>query len=267
MKRISFAIVVLNLAIFWAACNKGAEKTQVLILEPITLRDSSGVCGDGNCFQADINYLTAKGGETNVAQGISDTIRKFVIRDILGFAMDTELPPKVEDALKLARTEYNRQVAEQEKEQDAFPIRFSFEIDTKETYRSTKALSIEQFYASYLGGAHPNSEKRLLVFDIHTAKIINLKNIVADSANFMKIVETYLRKEHEIPANQSLRDAGFFFDDNETTLPLPVDYAITANGLRFVYNPYEIAAYAMGMTEFEIPFAELEKVLKLDLLK
>jgi hypothetical protein len=82
----------------------------------------------------------------------------------------------------------------------------------------------------------------------------------------MKIVEQYVRKAHEIPANQSLTDAGFLFGE-EQNLPLPIDFAIKEKSLLIMYNAYEIAAYAMGATALEIPLIELEKVLKLDLLK
>ncbi len=32
--------------------------------------------------------------------------------------------------------------------------------------------------------------------------------------------------------------------------------------ITFVYNPYEIAPYAMGSTELIIPFSDIEKLLK-----
>ena len=83
----------------------------------------------------------------------------------------------------------------------------------------------------------------------------------------MKIVEQNLRKEREVPANQSLTEAGLLFDSFEGKMPLPIDYCLTEKGLKIFYNTYEITAYAVGPTEMEIPLSQLEKILNLELLR
>ena len=40
------------------------------------------------------------------------------------------------------------------------------------------------------------------------------------------------------------------------------NFALTKDGLKFVYNPYEIAPYAMGQQEIVIPYSELKSLLK-----
>jgi hypothetical protein len=271
MKKFAFAsFLFLIVLITCFSCGKTPAKSTPITFESITLRDSLGKCaddGDGNCFQVSINYLVAKGGDAAVASAISDTIQRFVIQDLMFLASDSLLPTKVDVALKAARAEYEKEVKEQAKEENPFNIKFNLDVTMAELYRTAKTISIEQQCYTYSGGAHPNSETRLLVFDTRNGKLITLKEVLKDSAAFMKIVEENLRKEHEIPANQSLTEAGLLFDTFEGKLPLPVDYCLTEKGLKVFYNPYEIASYAMGPSSMDIPLSALEKVLNLELLR
>ena len=40
------------------------------------------------------------------------------------------------------------------------------------------------------------------------------------------------------------------------------NFIIGEETLTFIYNPYEIAPYNMGMTELIIPYSDIEKILK-----
>ncbi len=271
MKKIAFASLLFLIGLITCfSCGKTPAKSTPITFESITLRDSLGKCsddGDGNCFQINLTYLVAKGGDAAVASAISDTIQRFVIQDLMSFTSDSLLPNKVDVALKAARAEYEKEVTEQAKEENPFHVRYNLDVTTTELYRTAKTISIEQQCYVYSGGAHPNGETRLLIFNTTNGKMITLKEIMKDSVTFMKIVEENLRKVREIPANESLTDAGLLFDEFGGKLPLPVDYCLTAKGLKVIYNPYEIASYAAGPTEMEIPLAALEKVLNLELLR
>jgi Deacetylase PdaC/Protein of unknown function (DUF3298) len=267
MKKNSFVAICAIISLFLASCGKSPAKVTPLTFDTITIRDSTGNCGDGNCFTSDINYIVAKGGDEAITKSINDSLRQSIINDIMVFVSDSLRPSKVEDALQLFRKEYDKQVAEQAKEPEPFRVSYALDLNMTQSYQNAKVVCISQGYYSFSGGAHPNTEERLFVFDLKTAKLINMKDIVKDSVGFMKIVEAQVRKVHEIPANQTLHEFGFLFGEENASLPLPVDYSLNDNKLRIVYNPYEIAAYAFGPTDFEIPLADLDKVLKLDLLK
>ena len=40
------------------------------------------------------------------------------------------------------------------------------------------------------------------------------------------------------------------------------NFTLTPKGLKFLYNVYEIKAYAFGVTELEIPYEDLKEILK-----
>lgn len=40
------------------------------------------------------------------------------------------------------------------------------------------------------------------------------------------------------------------------------NFALTKEGIKFIFNPYEIAPYAMGQQEFTIPYSALQAIAK-----
>ncbi len=59
-----------------------------------------------------------------------------------------------------------------------------------------------------------------------------------------------------------LNDAGYWFDKNN--FELNDNFLIKKNGLLFVFNPYEIAAYVYGAIEVFIPYKEIKDLIKDD---
>jgi len=57
-------------------------------------------------------------------------------------------------------------------------------------------------------------------------------------------------------------EAGFYFDNDVFTLT--DNFAITKKGLKFVYNPYEVAPYALGQQEIMIPYALIKELIRKD---
>jgi len=55
-------------------------------------------------------------------------------------------------------------------------------------------------------------------------------------------------------------EAGFYFEND--VFKLTANFAITKEGLKFLYNPYEIAPYALGQQEIIIPYAALGELIK-----
>jgi hypothetical protein len=72
-------------------------------------------------------------------------------------------------------------------------------------------------------------------------------------------VEKKFREVREIESSISIADAGFFWGDS---FGLPQNFALQEDGVYFYYNPYEAAAYALGATEFTIPYEELKEVIR-----
>lgn len=142
-----------------------------------------------------------------------------------------------------------------------FPRTWFKEINLKVAAQSAGLVSFEHNVTDYTGGAHGNygtyfynyslSKKRAFkLSDLFTGQNIEKLNTVA---------ENIFRRNEGLSKTASL-DENYFFDDGR--FRLNENFLITKNGLKFLYNPYEIKAYAAGTTELVIPYHDFDNLLK-----
>lgn len=127
--------------------------------------------------------------------------------------------------------------------------------------QQAKYLSALVTYVNYEGGAHPNSNFTYLNYDpVNHVEVILDSLIVPDGMpKLTAIAETIFRKNEKLSPTASLKDNYFFENDK---FSLNQNFTITKAGLKFLYNPYEIKAYAFGITELLIPFADLKDIAR-----
>ena len=113
----------------------------------------------------------------------------------------------------------------------------------------------------YEGGAHGINQRLIMNFDSKTGEQIELKDVFVpgfeqplnDILLKALIAETGSKDEND------LREKGYLYSMD---MFASANFVLGKSGITFVYNPYEIAPYAMGMTELELSYDELEKILK-----
>ena len=152
--------------------------------------------------------------------------------------------------------EYTAEAKTRAEEDDSEPFITPWSIETygTVTFESPKLVSIELSTYSYTGGAHPNTTVTLLNYDTKTGKAITIKDLVKDQRKLVQLAEKKFRETHEIAPNASLNEQGFFWDGK---FQLPQNIGLSGEGIWFFYNSYEIAAYAVGPTEFVLSWEEL----------
>ena len=67
------------------------------------------------------------------------------------------------------------------------------------------------------------------------------------------------RQKEGIPKDKSINHTGFMFEQD--SFYLPENMGFTKEGLKLLYNPYEVASYADGPIEFTLTHAEIKKYL------
>jgi hypothetical protein len=122
-------------------------------------------------------------------------------------------------------------------------------------------LSVRSRLVSYMGGAHPNTVFSYLNYNTTSKREISLESLLLPGtiAKLTAVAEEIFRKNEKLGPTSSLKD-GYFFEKN--TFSLNHNFSITAEGLKFLYNPYEIKAYVYGTTELLIPFSALKDIAK-----
>jgi hypothetical protein len=113
----------------------------------------------------------------------------------------------------------------------------------------------------YTGGAHGNQSYRYLNYDLKAHRLIKLDELFKPGTKpeLVKIAEAIFRKNEGLSPTASLAN-GYFFTNNQ--FALNENFLILADGIEFLYNPYEIKPYASGKTRLMIPYAQIKALIR-----
>lgn len=262
MKMLRIAsLLILVIAASSCKNNKSSDDqrdNEPLVFEERIFNMESSSCktDSTHCASVTATYPIAAQGKTEVVTAINDTIMKHVRETVNVFSETPEdTPITLEDAAAGFIGEYEKSRAEDPE----YTTQWAIETMGKVLYQSPELVSIQIENYSYAGGAHPNSYILLLNFDAKTGKKFDPVERVTDVKKLMTLAEAKFREARELGPNANLTEEGFFWDGS---FILPENIAVTGKGLYFMYNPYEVAAYVMGPTEFTITYDELNDIWK-----
>ncbi|MBN1633683.1 MAG: DUF3298 domain-containing protein [Ignavibacteria bacterium] len=129
-----------------------------------------------------------------------------------------------------------------------------------------EVLDMSDFCISYVihnynftGGAHPNGYTRYLNFNPSSGKILDLDDIFKGGyeKKLNKLLEQKFRKEFDLSPEAPLTEMLF-----ENKIEHNNNFAISDNSIIFLYNRYEIAPYVFGEITLEVPYEEINNILK-----
>ncbi|MCD8186649.1 MAG: DUF3298 and DUF4163 domain-containing protein [Rikenellaceae bacterium] len=106
----------------------------------------------------------------------------------------------------------------------------------------------------YLGGAHGIGHVSCLTFDTRTGKVRNPLSLFDDPDSLLCLNRLFFVETVPLQADQ------LFMPVEE--LPLPENMLLDSAGLHMFYDPYEIAPYASGPTEYMIPLENIRDILR-----
>lgn len=140
------------------------------------------------------------------------------------------------------------------------PAPYSFDISLKKSCETGKYVTYNVFSYSYLGGAHGSSMQYALNIAKSTGKAVGTVIDNSMTKAMQKLlrhgVAEYFKAQGETIADKDL-DGHLFIDNG--IIPLPAyNPELTPEGLRFVYQQYEIGPYAIGMVTFTVPYDKVK---------
>ncbi|RYC70268.1 MULTISPECIES: DUF3298 and DUF4163 domain-containing protein [Spirosoma] len=127
-------------------------------------------------------------------------------------------------------------------------------------FSNENVLTVKMETYAYTGGAHPNSNQSFFTFNRETGQPLNLSDMVSDTVALLGVVEKAFRKQQQLLPQYNLEERGYFLHDGRFFLPANV--GLSPKGMIFYYNPYEIAAYAVGPIEVTVPYEQLNGILR-----
>lgn len=139
---------------------------------------------------------------------------------------------------------------------------WTIEITATALYNTPIVATIDISEFAYTGGAHPNSRRRLVSFDVSTGQLLGIDDLTTDVAALTALVEDRLYLDRDLGHDGDLEAAGFWIPEGGFTLPDNI--GVVAEGLLVHWDAYEIAPYSMGPIDVTIPSADLHEITTRD---
>jgi hypothetical protein len=234
----------------------GCEKKESLSFSSESFTEESlELCKEVSCPKVTVNYIEAV-GELTVSEKINAKIKSFIIASLFlgeGNPQATTIPEAAVDFIKMYRihnAEFPGMAAE-----------YFAEIDITQLNNSQEIISFEMRQYQYTGGAHGYGSSFFMNIDPKTGEELTTSQIFKDVKAFRDFTEKKFREEYEIASSASINSKGFWFEND--TFNLPQEIGFTDDRVIILYNQYDIASYADGPIELEIPLEEISPFLKI----
>lgn len=190
---------------------------------------------------------------SSVASKINKSIESAIAKNIAFFDDDT-LNLSLKDAIK----EFDNRFKTFKNDFQDTTADWVATVNSEVVYSSTEVITVAVDSYTFTGGAHGNSIITLLNFNPETGELYKNESLFKINEEFKSLVKGYLSDE----VNAKIIDDGenYFFGED---FKLPENIGFNDEGVIFLYNTYEIAAYAQGITEFTIPYSIIASYLKI----
>lgn len=243
----------------------GREDTLIYNIISIDTTDAACVQKYKFCPSIKISYPIFKSPDTVLNKYLNDEVMKA----LLHYDMDTINYTSIMDIIQRFFKENNG--LKNEGDYDDASSEWTKEKSIHVSDKLGQYLTMEVYQDSYEGGAHPNSYTEYKVYDLISKKQAKASDIfnLSDTA-LLRIGEHYFREQNKI-TNSNLAEEGYFIFSDAPNFEDSPDYgkfrfnenfAITKDGIRFLYNAYEIAPYAVGTSNILLPFDIIQPYLK-----
>lgn len=236
MKR-NFLVLILIISF-----NSCVEESQLIFTESNQLYQKNA--------NIELNIPVA-GGNSELAIAINEKIENHIANTLV-FAEEDSDTITLDQGITKFDNEYKNFKADFEESKLVWEATFDGEV----IYQSSEIVSIAISSYTNTGGAHGNSVITFYNFDAISGTILQNEDLINDLESFTKIAEEHFRTDVKLEASESIDD--YFFGE---PFHLPANIGFNEEGMILLYNTYEVASYAMGITEFTIPFEEINSLL------
>ena len=265
MKNIlTFVILVLlvNLAFYACKNNQSGNNASVVPATPVSLTSGTIVQKNGpdcdkpdslrlNCVEVNFQYPVVTSGPEIMKTAV-ETWAKDFMTSMVAYAEEPDNMPLLEEAIQGFFNLHDESV----RDYPEGPAYFIAEVKDTVLLNDGTHLTLQLDGYSYSGGAHPNPSSSVATWEAATGKRVKLEDVVTDLTALQKIAEQKFRQEQAEAFQQ-----GFEFDES-FPFKLADNTGLLKDGIYFCYVPYEVGPYAMGYTQFVIPFDEIRQIMK-----
>jgi len=133
---------------------------------------------------------------------------------------------------------------------------FSREVRVRVLWQSPVVLTVEVVESAFTGGAHGEYEASLRSYDLRTGHRIPITAVIPDTAAIVPLLEQGFARAKADPGASPPPLSMLLFPEVKR-LPVPMHFGVVADGVQFLYNPYDVASWAVGRTDVLLTWQEL----------
>jgi len=240
------------ITVLLVGCKKDEQELEFEVLSIEKISEENCIPEEENCTYISIEIPWALNSETR-SKKINRKIEKHIIQlidyqDENNFKNLEDLSEKFIDDYETSSLEFPE-----------YNIPWEASVDGRISHRSPDLVSIEFDLALFTGGAHGYTSVSYLNFNSKTGDQFGTKDIFEDE--FKSYAEKLFRTKYDIPEDQPINSTGLFFENDSFQLPQNIGFS--KNKIILRYNAYEVASYAKGSIQLEIPIKDVDEFFKI----
>lgn len=237
-------------SLLFISCSSSLKEPIEITIDQSSLTE----CATAACPEVLVEYIQYD-IDAKKTRALNDSINNFIINSLnLGDPAAVAIAKNPNEAIQHFIKDYWRDTSE-------FPEinEYEAEVIVVENFRSEDVVSIEMSQYSYTGGAHGYNSISFLNVDSKTGEVITNKQLIKDQDALTVLAENKLRETYKLSKTDNI-NAGVFWFENDTFY-LSNAIGINNENLIIHYNSYEIASYADGSIDIELPLTEVAPLL------
>jgi hypothetical protein len=240
------------------SCNNehknNSERTISLKMSIDSLKLKSKICVSEDSLCATANYtFPVFYGKDSIA------LNQFIINDLNDKLVEKD---SIEIPTLSIKEIAQKFINTYEKDNNNYWMPWTEEVKVKVLSHDENIYKTKTDIYNFTGGAHPNTWEFYNNYDLALNRKLNLEDVFKPKFDekLLAVAEKTFRKNEKIDSQIKLDDkAGYFFENGKFILT--DNFLLTKDGIKFVYNNYEIKAYAYGRIELFIPKAEIADII------
>jgi hypothetical protein len=143
---------------------------------------------------------------------------------------------------------------------------YSLNIETDIFSFDAYVRSVLFSIADYTGGAHPNLVYRTFTFDTRDGHFINLEALFVPGSNPLATIFP-LVKADLVAQQGGIADTTWIDSGTGTTLSNYANFVLTNTAIVFYFPPYQVAPYAGGPFNVDVPYTSIRAIWRPPYLK
>lgn len=143
---------------------------------------------------------------------------------------------------------------------------WTLDMDALATYQSPRLLNSFVSGSIYTGGAHPNTIYQNVILDRVTKKSLRVSDLFVDAKKGLTFLSTASRKQLTKSEAMEMSDTDWLNTGTEAKDANFAQTRLTEQGLVITFPPYQVAAYAAGPQEVQIPWKDVQGLIKTEYL-